>query len=174
MSRSASVSWAAPLVWTARAVDVAVWAGTVLAGLSIVAILVCYLVEVFMRYALNAPTAWASDFVTYFLCAATFLIMPRITTEGGHVAISVLAGRLPPALEIWAVRAGGLITAAICFYVGWLAVDQTMYNYERGIATLSVVPVPKWMVMAPIVFGFALSGIVLLIQLVRHKSHEIV
>lgn len=172
MSRSASVSRVTSLVWAVRAVEGAVWAGAILSGASVVAILLCYLIEVFMRYGLNAPTAWASDFVTFFLCSATFLIMPRITSEQGHVAISVLAGRLPPMVETLGIRAGLLITGIICFYVGWLAADQTSYNYVRGIATLSVVPVPKWLIMAPIVYGFVMSGVVLLIQLVRHRPQE--
>lgn len=158
------------LVWGARAVDGIVWAGAILAALSIVAILVCYLVEVFMRYALNSPTAWASDFVTFFLCGATFLIMPRITAEGGHVAISLIAGKLPPVIEAWGLRAGLLVTSVICFYVGWLAADQVSYNYVRSIATLTVVPVPKWIVMAPIVYGFTFSGVVLIMHLVRYRS----
>ncbi|MBW3097255.1 TRAP transporter small permease [Pseudohoeflea coraliihabitans] len=144
-------------------------------GLCVVAILACYSIEVFMRYVLNAPTSWASDYVTYFLCASVFLTMPQLTREGSHVAVTVLQSSLPAVILRLAIPIGLSISAFICFFVGWLALKQTHYNFVRGIDTMSLAAVPKWTVAAPIAYGFLLSGIVLLLKLRAqwHARHEV-
>lgn len=150
-----------------QALDLFVWLGAWAGALCVVGILASYSIEVFMRYLLDAPTSWASDFVSYFLCGGVFLIMPQLTRDGAHVAVTVFHGKLPARVETTAVRFGLLISAAVCLFVGWLATQQVIYNFSRGIDTMSLVAIPKWIVLAPIAFGFAVSGVVLLAQLVR-------
>ncbi|NIY94866.1 MAG: TRAP transporter small permease subunit [Rhodobacteraceae bacterium] len=158
-----------------RALDLVVGLGAWAGALCVVGILASYSIEVFMRYLLNAPTAWASDFVKYFLCGAVFLAMPLLTRDGAHVSVTVFKGRLPAGIEAMAVRLGLLISAVVCLMVGWLALQQTLYNYERGIDTMSLIAIPKWIVAAPIAYGFLMSGLVLLAQLVRadHRVAEV-
>lgn len=150
-----------------RALNLVAGAGAWAGALCVLGILVSYAVEVFMRYLLNAPTAWASDFVKYFLCGAVFLAMPLLTREGAHVSVTVLKGKLPAPVESAAIRLGLLISAAVCLLVGWLAFRQAVYNFARGIDTMSLVAIPKWIVAAPIAYGFLLSGLVLLAQAAR-------
>ena len=139
--------------------------GSGLGALCVFAILVSYSIEVFLRYVLSAPTSWASDYVTYFLCGSVFLTMPLLTLEGSHVAVTVLQGRLPAAVERFAISLGLAVSAGTCLFVGWLALKQTHYNFVRGIDTMSLAAVPKWIIAAPIAFGFILSGVILLLQL---------
>jgi C4-dicarboxylate transporter, DctQ subunit len=148
------------------AVNGIVLLGSGLGAFCVFAILVSYSIEVFMRYMLSAPTSWASDYVTYFLCGSVFLTMPHLTREGSHVAVTVLQGRLPAAAERLAVILGLAVSAATCLFVGWLALKQTHYNFVRGIDTMSLAAVPKWMIAAPIAFGFILSGVILVLELV--------
>lgn len=148
-----------------NAVNGIVLLGSGLGALCVLAILGSYSIEVFMRYMLSAPTSWASDYVTYFLCGSVFLTMPHLTREGSHVAVTVLQGRLPADVERLAVSLGLAISAATCLFVGWLALKQTHYNFVRGIDTMSLAAVPKWIIAAPIAFGFIMSGIILVLQL---------
>ncbi|MGR3825653.1 MAG: TRAP transporter small permease [Salipiger marinus] len=150
-----------------RLLDIVVGLGAWAGALCVTGILVSYSIEVFMRYLLNAPTSWASDFVKYFLCGAVFLAMPQLTREGAHVSVTVFKGKLPARSEALAARLGLLISAAVCLLVGWLALEQTIYNFSRGIDTMSLIAIPKWIVAAPITFGFVVSGLVLLAQVLR-------
>lgn len=153
-------------------IDRVVMAGMYAAGLCVAGILASYSTEVFMRYLLDSPTSWASDFVKYFLCGAVFLAMPQLTRDGSHVAVNVLKGRLPIVLERMAVKAGLAITAMTCFAVGWLAVAQTLYNFNRDIETMSLVAIPKWVVSAPIAYGFIISGVVVVTSLFSPAIRE--
>ena len=56
------------------------------AALCTVAIAVCYCYEVVARYFFNAPTEWATPFVTYGLCAMIFLALPQLTR--GNTCVS--------------------------------------------------------------------------------------
>lgn len=155
-------AWAVGLSRVLRAIALA---GAFAGGLCVLAILASYSTEVFMRYALDAPTAWASDSVKYFLCGAIFLTMPQLTIEGSHVAVTVFAEKIPATLERYAVPVGLCMSAGTCFFVGWLAFQQVQYNFVRGIDTMSLVAVPKWVVTAPIAYGFIVSGLVLSLKL---------
>ena len=60
-------------------------------------IIVCaYCYEVASRYFFNAPTWWADEAVSYSLCIGCFTMMPYVTREKGHVAVTLIVDMLAP------------------------------------------------------------------------------
>jgi TRAP-type C4-dicarboxylate transport system permease small subunit len=122
-------------------------------------IVVIYAYEVVVRYFLLSPTLWASDFVSFLLLISVFLVMPWLTREGGHVAVTLVPDHLPPFPARLLTRAGLLIGAVVCLWAFWICLQETASVYERGTMTLTTVRIPKWTLMALIAYGLGNSGL---------------
>jgi TRAP-type C4-dicarboxylate transport system permease small subunit len=84
-------------------------AGVLAAAMIALAVLiVCHLV--FVRYFLNAPTAWQTEVVTYLLVGATLIGSPYVLSIGGHVSVDLLphylAARGRRRLKLLGIAAG--------------------------------------------------------------------
>lgn len=134
----------------------------VLAAIGLILIVVFYVYEVITRYLFDSPTAWVSDFVSYLLCISVFLILPKVTRERGHVAVTILVDILP-------VRIAGLIHTVVSIigflclgFAAWVSLGENFRQYMKGIETLAIVAVPQWWISAFITFGLAFSAIYML------------
>lgn len=130
-------------------------------------IVVIYAYEITMRYFFVAPTMWASDFVTFLLLLSVFLVMPWLTKEGGHVAVTLVPDMLPPRVGALLLRLGFLAGAVACFWSGWISLQENLVLYERGTATLTTIRIPKWTLAVFITYGLINSGLYFLIAAVK-------
>ena len=80
--------------------------GFQLGKLCLAIILFAYSFEVISRYFFSAPTWWADEAVSYSLCIGCFLMMPHVTREKGHVAVTFLIDLLPAKKAKVAAAAG--------------------------------------------------------------------
>ena len=88
----------ARMAWPARlaaAQDALTQASFVCAAVCLAGIVTAYCYEVVARYFFNAPTSWASAFVSYALCGIVFLATPELTRKNIHIVINVLTDRMP-------------------------------------------------------------------------------
>ena len=139
--------------------DAVSFAGFVLGAGAIGLIVVIYAYEVTMRYFFVAPTMWASDFVSFLLLFSVFLVMPWLTREGGHVAVTLLPDILPERIGALLLRLGWVAGAAACLWAAWISLQENIVLFERGTATLTVVRFPKWTLTAVITYGLLNSGL---------------
>ena len=127
-------------------------------------IVFAYSYEVTARYLFNAPTEWAHDLVSYLLAAVVFLVAPDVARTRGHVAISFLVDRLTgPARRI----ALSTLMAAAALATGtaaWIIGNEALRQFETGIVTIAVHPIPKWWVTGVIALGLAVTTA----QFLRH------
>src|SRR5699024_7635377 len=107
-------------------------------------IVVIFSVEVVMRYFFNAPLRWASDTVALLLLSLVFLIIPWLTRENGHVAITMLPDSMSAESRQKLLRLIQLISAITCFLAGYILLKDTAKVFERGLLTQATVPVPRW------------------------------
>lgn len=138
-----------------RVTDASLW----LAMAALAAIFLAYNVEVVLRYAFNSPTRWSAEFVSYFLLTASFAALPRLTRDGGHVAVTVLLEKLPTVVQARAAIAISLLGAAICCALAWIAAEETLRQIARDVRMMAAVPIPKAAVSGWMVWGLALSGV---------------
>jgi TRAP-type C4-dicarboxylate transport system permease small subunit len=134
-------------------------AGVRLAMAGLAVIVVAYVFEVVARYGFDAPTRWSADLVSYLLLFVTFMAMPEVTRQGGHVAVTVLVERLPPRARSAMARGVAGAGALICFALADLAADETARQFRRDIHIMAALPVPKGWISIWIVYGFASSGL---------------
>lgn len=149
----------------ARVLDFLTQAAAVLAAVGLAMIVCSYVYEVVSRYIFSAPTAWASDFVAYALCAAAFLALPRVTKDKAHVAVTILVDIAPKPIAN-AVHIAISILGFLCLsFAAWVSLQENIRQFTRGIQTLAIVPIPQWWVSSFITFGLALSACYLLLYI---------
>lgn len=86
--------------WFVRTVgSISEWTGTHICFLAFVLVFTIT-IDVFLRYAFNAPTKWSYD-VTYMLGGTLFLMsISYVLLLRGHVAIDIVQKKLPPKVAL--------------------------------------------------------------------------
>ncbi len=59
----------------------------ILSALLLAGIVTLFVMEIFMRYAMNAPTKWSNDVISFIMPAMIFLALPEVTRRNQHIAI---------------------------------------------------------------------------------------
>lgn len=88
--------------------DVLLRIGRVLATCAIGVMVICILVQVFFRYALNNALPWPEEAARFLMLWMTGLIAPMAYRRGGFVAIDMVQAALPR-------RVGALLTLGLLF-----------------------------------------------------------
>jgi TRAP-type C4-dicarboxylate transport system permease small subunit len=144
--------------WHDAATDI----GAAVAALCVVAIACIYTAEVVARYFFSAPLNWSGDVSSYLLCACTFLALPMVTRENGHVAIGYFMERMGEAARPRYARALGIVTGLVCIATaGYIAVEGAEHLGQR-VLTTQATQIPKWLIALLAGFGFGSAALHLL------------
>ncbi len=147
--------------------------GVVISGSALMLIVIAYCYEVVFRYFFDQPTLWASDLVTFLLFFSIFLMLPEVTRTGGHVSVTLLEDRLSERASDCLSRVLALVSAATCFAVAWISGLENVRQYIYEITTVSVYPIPKWILSSAVTYGFGLSGVqFLLVYFYKHTGRD--
>lgn len=138
----------------------------VIAGAALVTATSLYLFEVTARYVLNAPTTWSNEVVRYCLAVMMFGALPEVTRRLSHIAIDIVPTSLPPQFARPLTRLNALLAAGACGSAAWIAGQEAMKQFARGLMTNAAHPIPRWWITALIAFGFASAAL----HFVRHVT----
>lgn len=130
-----------------------------LGKLCLAIILFAYTFEVVSRYFFNAPTWWADEAVSYSLCIGCFLMMPHVTREKGHVAVTFLVDMMPDRgarVAYWFIYLLCFIACALAF---WINLDENLRQIANDVQLMKVKPIPKYLISVFLTFGFGMSAI---------------
>lgn len=144
-----------------RGVDsISSWVGKAFAWL-IVALMLLVVVEVFKRYALNAPTAWVFD-ASNMLYGTLFMMGGAYTlAQGGHVRGDFFYGSMAPRKQ----ASIDLVLFILFFLPGVAALTWSGYDYFKDSLaireqTFNADPLPLY----PFKFMIPLAGALVLLQ----------
>ena len=144
-----------------RTVDsISTWVGKAFAWL-IVALMLLVVLEVFKRYALNAPTAWVFD-ASNMLYGTLFMMCGAYTlAQDGHVRGDFLYGSMPPRRQ----ASIDLVMFFLFFLPGVAALTWSGYDYFKDSLaireqTFNADPLPVY----PFKFMIPLAGALVLVQ----------
>ena len=137
-------------------------AAAIVAAVGLICIVTFYVYEVVTRYFFNTPTAWVSDFVSYFLCASVFLALPKVTKERAHVAVTILVDIAPPKIADFAHTCINIIGFFSLAFAAYISLQENIRQFTKNIETLAIIPVPQWWISAFITFGLAFSSLYML------------
>lgn len=112
------------------------------------------------RYFLGAPIGWIPDGATYLLAGSVFVTAPAVTQRGLHVSMDLLPSLLQASILRKAVIAiAAALTCAILAVVSWLLLRSLADAWTAGTTTAAAYPIPRWWLLAIILYGFASSGL---------------
>lgn len=125
--------------------------------LGIIVFAYCY--EVGARYFFNAPTWWADEAVSYSLCIGCFTMMPYVTREKGHVAVTLIVDLMSPRRArpvYWFIYLLGFLA---CAAAAWISLDENIRQVVKDVNLMKVKPVPKYWISTWITYGFVSSAL---------------
>lgn len=102
---------------------------------------------------------WAISASEYSLLYITFLSMPWLVRNKGHVFVVFLRALFPPAVQRLLEKLVYLICLALCLYLGWVAWSSMMAAIDKGSFESRTFDMPKWAILLPICVGFGLSAL---------------
>ncbi|MEL6476834.1 MAG: TRAP transporter small permease [Pseudomonadota bacterium] len=103
------------------------------------------------------------DFVRLAVSCAVLMLLPYCQLRRGHIAVDLLAGRLPARLRLGLERAWGLGIAALALALAWGMVFGMLEAREDG-ALSRVLGWPEWPFYAPGIASLLLWALVALSQ----------
>ncbi|MEX1034614.1 MAG: TRAP transporter small permease [Sneathiella sp.] len=126
-----------------------------------------YVYEVFVRYALNAPTTWTLEVVGYLLCVMIFMTAPEVTRKGSHIVIDILIANLPSSKANIVFKGLTIVSAIVCLFTAYIAANETITQFTRGVMTNAGHPIPKGLVSIFIAYGVGVCGLLFLRQAIE-------
>ena len=130
------------------------------AMIMIAVLLTCQMI--FVRYVLNASTAWQTEVVIYIMIGGTLVGLAFVQKHRGHVNVDLLPLWLGPkaarALAI-VTQSAAVLVIAVCLFHGF---EFWHLAQSRGWTSDTVTAVPLWIPYLALPVGFGL----MLLQLV--------
>lgn len=138
--------------------------GAILSALCLGGIVVLYCGEIVTRHFLHSPTSWSSAVSVYLLLATVMLMLPYLTMNIDHVAVSIAEEHFTPRYAFLSAACVLAISAAICFLSAYFSLSEMMRALERGTRTTDTLYIPKWWLLAFVVYGLTSA----MIHFIRH------
>jgi len=138
----------------------------ILAGVTLLFLMLLTVYAVVMRYVFNSPILWALDCARVGLVVLVFFGLAYCGLTGGHIAVDFLGFFAPPPI----VQISDVIIRSICValvaLMAWQAMKQGLDALEFGEGT-NELEIPLFPFFAVVAFGSFIYCIVLIIQVAR-------
>ena len=134
------------------------WLMATIAKLLIGALVLLVVADVAFRNSGLRPLAWAVNTSEFFLLYITFMSMPWLVRQKGHVFVEFLRVALPDHARIWLARLVYLGCIALCLYLAGVATQSLITAIQRGTYEMRTFDIPKWVVFSPMVLAFTVSA----------------
>lgn len=131
----------------------------VIAGLTLVWLMISVILSVLMRNAGLQPFAWLFTSAEYGLLYMTMLGAPWLVREKGHVHIELVTAALPGAVRRLVSRGVALACVAVCLVLAWKGADLFLTNIERGDFDTRAYYYPRWLLTITFPISFGLMAI---------------
>ena len=129
----------------------------------------CY--EVFSRYVLDAPTAWAYE-VGYILTGSHFLLGLAYTLRQDlHIRIDVFTGRMSPRTRALVDTLAYTVMLPLLVWLAWMLLEYLIAGYTRGERSgQSSLNPPVWPFRLVFTISFALLALQVFVELLKSVS----
>lgn len=140
-------------------------------GLSIFSIMIIVSVDVFMRYALNAPLGWPYEIIEYYLLPLTVFFAISITLRyNEHVYIDLLHYHITEKYRRVTEVVTNLAVLWVFMIIAASAIGRAITSYRSDDAILgnSLVLWPTWISYAIVGFGTSTFAMRIVIRAIGH------
>jgi len=144
-----------PRPMISRVYTAALYGLAIIAGLTLVWLMISVIISVVMRNTGLQPFAWLFTSAEYGLLYMTMLGAPWLVRERGHVHIELVTAALPDALRRIVSRIVAVACVIVCAILAWKGADLMLTNIERGDFDTRAYYFPRWMltIAFPVSFG---------------------
>ncbi len=125
------------------------------------------LFEVVMRYVVHQPPIVADEVSAYMLVALSFIGLAYTWKERGHVRITALVSRLPARLSSWVRLVMLLMALGISGMLTRASYEFLAFSFKYHLASPTHLRVPLQGPQTPLLIGFALLTLLLIIEVAR-------
>ncbi|RQW64957.1 TRAP transporter small permease [Vibrio viridaestus] len=136
-----------------------------LSGIGIVLICVLILMRVVGRW-MGIVVPSSDDFAGYLLAASSFLGLAYTFRQGGHIRVSLFTSRMSEKANILFERFILLLASVLCVFLTLKLIDMVLESKEFEEVTTGYVPVPLWIVQAPLALGMLIFTVAIIDQFI--------
>lgn len=105
---------------------------------------------------LGLEISGVSEIAAYLLVGATFLSLAYTFTHHAHIRVTLLIGRLPPALRVWFEAACLAISLALSGLLVWQLIGLVQESLNYGDVSSGLMAIPLWIPQSVLVSGIVL------------------
>jgi len=127
-------------------------------------------VAVVARYFFGQPMGWVIEISEYIILYITFLVAAWVLREDGHVKMDFVLSRLNPKNRALLYVVTSVISLGICLILSWFATKVTLYQYQVGYFTVTLLELPKFIFTAVIALGSLLLSLQFLRKIYGHLT----
>ncbi|MEM6986135.1 MAG: TRAP transporter small permease [Pseudomonadota bacterium] len=142
-----------------RAYDTLLYAMAIIAGATLVWLMVSTILSVAMRNAGIQPFAWLFTSAEYGLLYMTMLGAPWLVREKGHVHIELVTAMLPEQLRRGLSRLIALSCVLVCAVLAWKGYELMATNIARADFDVRAYYFPRWLLTISFPLSFGLMAI---------------
>lgn len=121
--------------------------------------------EVGMRYFFKRPTAWASDFSSYFLVYATFFAAGWLLRQKEHISMVFVIDHLHGNVRWIFIIIQSLMGIFACGFMFWSGVVGTWDSLTRWVLIVNPLTIPRFTIVWVIPFGGLMLSIYFTVNL---------
>lgn len=141
-----------------------------LAAAALTLIMMIIVVDVFMRYVLNAPLTWAYELISsYLIPVAFFFVLAQTMRLGEHVAVDFFVDLIGPTARRWMFFFSSLSALAIFCVLTLVTGVEAWRSMMMNEHTIGYFVWPIWMSKATVPLGVGLLTLRLLMLLTRPR-----
>ena len=148
------------------AIDRAVAALGILAGLIAAFMMGVTVVDVVGRNVFNAPVFGAFELTELSMVSIVFLALPFVTWTRTHLSVSVFYGLFPSRLQSAVTAVGDLVFALVCGLVSWRAFLYSERLFRVRETTLEL-HIPRGVIPMGVSIALALTAVLFLLLALR-------
>jgi C4-dicarboxylate transporter, DctQ subunit len=142
-----------------RAYRFLVDAMAVIAGVTLVWLMVSVVVSVAMRNSGLQPFAWLFTSAEYGLLYMTMLGAPWLVRERGHVHIELLTSALRKGPQRIVSRTVAALCVVVCVILAWKGTELFLSNIERNDFDVRAYFYPRWLLTITLPVSFGLMAV---------------
>lgn len=131
----------------------------VLSEVALVVLLGLVAHEVFVRYALNAPTQYSVEFSEYLLVLGPFASLAYVLRRDRHVRVSLAISIMPPRPRLVCAVISNALLAAFCAMLFWYGADMAWTAFLGDDRSSSLIAFPLWIPYSFIPVGALVCGL---------------
>lgn len=136
------------------------WVGIALAAIAFAAMMSVTVIDVFGRYALNAPLTWSFDLMTgYLLVAGFFLAISAAQASRQHISIDLFARMMPRRLRAALLMPAFALAVVFIVIVAWSAGIALVEAWRGNLVMDGIIPWPSWPTHLLVAFGAGLLAL---------------